>query len=65
MASNTCNDYTSNWEDSFNVIKTNHDAAYRKIDEALRLEEEGQSSRVIFGLYKFNSSSNIRLFQIM
>lgn len=38
---------SSNWEDAFNVIKTNHDAAYRKIDEALRLEEEGQSNRAL------------------
>lgn len=47
MASST----SSDWEDTFNIIKTNHDAAYRKIDEALRLEEEGLSSRVIFKLY--------------
>lgn len=43
MASST----TSDWDDTFNEIKTNHDAAYRKIDEALRLEEEGQSSRAL------------------
>lgn len=43
---------SSDWEDTFSEIKTNHDAAYRKIDEALKLETAGQSSRLALQLYE-------------
>lgn len=41
------------WADTFNELKTCHDRAYRKIEEALRFDEEGQQSKVsIFILFK-------------
>lgn len=31
---------SSDWHDTFNEIKTSHDTAYRKINEAMELEGE-------------------------
>lgn len=36
----------SSWEVTFNELKSHHDCAYRKIEEALRFDEEGQKLEV-------------------
>lgn len=36
----------ASWTATFNDIKASHDLAYRKIDEALKFDEEGQRDKV-------------------
>lgn len=36
----------ASWQDTFNQLRSCHDQAYRKIDEALQFDEEGQHNKV-------------------
>lgn len=45
----------TSWADTYNELKTYHDSAYRKIEEALRFDEEGQQTRVSQFIFTFRS----------
>lgn len=49
---------SSQWSEDYNSIKQTHDAAYKAIDEAIKLEEQEMPYEVI-SIYSIHLSCNV------